>query len=472
MSAANVDKGTSPIQVLLIEPDKHDLEVTRGLLKEAKGCNFDIAWADSPAAGILKLQNQEFDVVLMELLLANAPGLDAFLAVSAMAPGIPIVVFTSLGNEALGIETVKIGAQDCLIKGEVDGRSLAASLNYAIERKKITNSLRLQCLSASILAEAQGACEFLRRIVQEVCSVLSWNCGIVWQANQSSNTLRCVEFWQRPALGLPELESACREHTFEPGSGLPGKVWQTGAPLWIANMDQEQTFLPIPALPAEGFRSAVGFPIVFAGQIVGVMEFFSQHLREPDQQMILMFAALGSQLGQFLEHQRIQQDLCSERDILRSILDNLVEGVVVANVQGKLLMFNAAAERLVGIGLLDTQPQEWPEAYGVYYGDCQTLYAWEELPLVRAINGQEVKNEQIFLKNPERPEGIWLSCNARPLRDEEGRLIGGVVITCDVSERKRADEVRSELSSMVLLSQDAPLSEKIRNLALRLDCTP
>lgn len=471
MSAANVDKVNSLIRVLLIEPDEHDWSVTQGLLRETNGCTFDISWVDSLASGTAELHSREFDVILLELSLSKTPGLDAFLTVQAVAPGIPIVVFTSLGHEGLGVQAMKLGAQDCLIKGEVEGRSLVVSLIYAIERQKIANSLKLQYIAASVLADAHGSCEFLLCFVQEVCSVLGWDCGVIWQVDTGSNTLKCVEFWQRPAIGLLEFEQACRGQALEPGSGLAGRIWQGNAPLWLANVDEDRACLQIPAAVAEGLRAAVGFPIVSAGQVVGVMEFFSRRMHEPDPETVLMFAALGSHVGQFLQRQRMQQDLCAERDILRSILDNLAEGVIVANVQGKLLLFNSAAQRLAGIGLLDAQMTEWSQAYGVYYGDCKTLYAWQDLPLVRALKGQEVKDEQIFLKNEERPEGAWIKCNARPLRDEAGTLIGGVVIICDVSERKRADEVCSELTSMVLLSENAPLFEKIRNLARRLEST-
>ena len=69
-----------------------------------------------------------------------------------------------------------------------------------------------------------------------------------------------------------------------------------------------------------------------------------------------------------------------------------------------------------------------------------TPFATGDLPLTRAIQGEEVNDAEMFIRRVGRADGIWASSNARPIRDETGRSRGGVVVFRDVTERKRADE--------------------------------
>jgi signal transduction histidine kinase/DNA-binding response OmpR family regulator len=126
--------------------------------------------------------------------------------------------------------------------------------------------------------------------------------------------------------------------------------------------------------------------------------------------------------------------------ILPSILHSVAEGVVVADTSGRLLVVNPAAERIVGMPLTDMPLDDWARRYGCYRSDTSTLYPAGETPLARAVRGEEVDQEQVFLRNPGRPDGAWVSVNARPLRDGTGAVWGGVAVFRDVTERRRAAE--------------------------------
>ncbi len=132
--------------------------------------------------------------------------------------------------------------------------------------------------------------------------------------------------------------------------------------------------------------------------------------------------------------------------ILQSIVDGIADGVVVANEHGEFLLVNPAAEQMVGIGATSTPPGEWSQRYGCFLPDGVTPCPAEDLPLYRAIRGEDVNDREIFIRNERRPEGLLLSCNARPLRDEAGNIKGGIVTFRDVTERMReiAEHKRAE----------------------------
>lgn len=136
--------------------------------------------------------------------------------------------------------------------------------------------------------------------------------------------------------------------------------------------------------------------------------------------------------------------LREQKQILQSVLESMADGVVVANTMGKFLLFNPAAEQILGTGMTDAPPDNWAERYGVYLADKQTLYPPEQLPLVKAICGETVDDAELWIRHPSIPEGAWIHANARPLRGPDGVLRGGVVVFRDVSQHKQLEAALRE----------------------------
>jgi PAS domain S-box-containing protein len=141
------------------------------------------------------------------------------------------------------------------------------------------------------------------------------------------------------------------------------------------------------------------------------------------------------------EKKRAEKATKQQKELLQLILESIADGVVVADTSGKFLLFNAAAERVLGIGATDTTPDQWSDRYGSYLPDAVTLYPSNELPLVRAMRGENVDAAEVFIRNAKVPDGCVLSITGRPLRGENGALRGGVVVFHDVTLQKRAQEV-------------------------------
>lgn len=139
------------------------------------------------------------------------------------------------------------------------------------------------------------------------------------------------------------------------------------------------------------------------------------------------------------ERKQAAEELAKQTAILQSVLNSVAEGVVVADLNGNFVIWNAAAERLLGRGAADLPTEEWSEHYGVYLADQVTLCPPDRLPLVRAIRGESVDGEELFHRHAQAPMGIWLSVTGRPLKDHSGVQRGGVVVFGDVTERKRAE---------------------------------
>jgi PAS domain S-box-containing protein len=122
------------------------------------------------------------------------------------------------------------------------------------------------------------------------------------------------------------------------------------------------------------------------------------------------------------------------------VLRTIHDGVAVVNESGKMILFNPAAERIVGRAIVDSPPEVWPEMYGLFRLDGHTPFPHDELPLVRALKGEEVVGAELLIRQPGQNEGTWVSVYAHPLLDASGEQSGAVSIFRDVTARRRAEQ--------------------------------
>ncbi len=125
-----------PVSILLVEDNPGDRRLIHEMLTEARSLTFDLKYADRLQAALEHLGESRVDVVLSDLGLPDSQGLETLSKIYAQVPEIPIVVLTGLNDEMLGIQAVNKGAQDYLIKGQVDTNLLVRAIRYAIERKQ------------------------------------------------------------------------------------------------------------------------------------------------------------------------------------------------------------------------------------------------------------------------------------------------------------------------------------------------
>jgi len=125
-----------PIKVLLVEDNPGDARLIREFLFEANRRSFEIEVAERLFEGLKALSASAFDVVLLDLSLPDSTGLETLIMTHANAPQVPIIVLTGLDNDMLAVEAVRRGAQDYLVKGQINAELLYRAMRYSIERKQ------------------------------------------------------------------------------------------------------------------------------------------------------------------------------------------------------------------------------------------------------------------------------------------------------------------------------------------------
>jgi len=140
-----------------------------------------------------------------------------------------------------------------------------------------------------------------------------------------------------------------------------------------------------------------------------------------------------------------EEALARQKTLLQSVLDNISDAVIVADETEKIILGNPAARRLHGEAPFGAPAEKWAEAFGLYRPDRVTPVPAREVPMMRAIRGESVDGEEVFVQNHGQKEGRWQLVSGRPLRDEQGKCRGGVLVVRDIDDRKHAEEERSQL---------------------------
>ena len=128
------------IRLLMVEDNPGDARLVQVMLADAGG--FDVAWVERLDDALVHLSSKETDVVLLDLSLPDSHGMDTVRGVRGAAPDVPIVIFTGLDDEEVGLKAVQEGCQDYLVKGQGDENLIRRTINYAIERKAGEEALR------------------------------------------------------------------------------------------------------------------------------------------------------------------------------------------------------------------------------------------------------------------------------------------------------------------------------------------
>lgn len=144
----------SRVRVLVIEDNPADADLLTEFLSAPDPRNWCLVWVESLKQGIEQAQNQPFDIILLDLSLPDSFGLDTISRFREAHPDIPIVVLTGLDDEAIGLEALRQGAQDYLIKGEFNDHLLKRVIYYSWERSQLQRVMQQQ--SAAIAASLDG----------------------------------------------------------------------------------------------------------------------------------------------------------------------------------------------------------------------------------------------------------------------------------------------------------------------------
>ena len=275
---------------------------------------------------------------------------------------------------------------------------------------------------AVALGEAETLADAAPRMLGVVCEALGWEYGALWEIDGRATALRLVGTWPAAADHFGEFVELSRKISLSRGVGLPGRVWASGVPTWIPDVVVDDNFPRARAAERVGLHSAFGVPLLRGSYVIGVMEFFSGDIREPDPALLDTMKAVGSQIGMYAAGKWARDEL----DAFFTVTPDLL---CVVSHEGYFLRVNPEWTQVLGFSL--AQMRAAPFVDFVHPEDREASLA----ELSRATGGERVIN---FANRYRTRDGSyrWLEWNAALAPDRH------VVYAAarDVTERKQAEE--------------------------------
>lgn len=193
----------------------------------------------------------------------------------------------------------------------------SAFVRNITDRRRAERRLASQYAVTRVLGVAGTLEEAMPRIMEAVGNSLEWDLGVFWRVDKQAGLLRCLNHWKASSIGAEEFIRVTAEKTFQRGEGLPGRIWESGVPIWVTDVMCDSGFLRSTAMVDDELHGAFGFPIRVAGEIEGVIEFFSRQVEESDEELLKMMADIGLKIGQFGERARAEDALRQAETQLR-----------------------------------------------------------------------------------------------------------------------------------------------------------
>jgi len=325
------------------------------------------------------------------------------------------------------------------------------------EQRQSELRTQVQHSVAQILAGAPSL-TVAPRILKAICIHLNWDRAELWTISASDSALFCLEDWPMDQAGLESFRALSRSIMYPRGCGLPGHVWQSGNAIFIRDVSVDDDFLITDAAREAGITSALAFPIALNGNILGVIVLYSQTTVEPDDALVNTLEAIATQVGQFIERKRVEEDLRRNEEAFRNTFDFASIGMAQVDTSGRWIKVNRALCEIVGYS-----------AEELLKTDFQSLTHPDDLStdvdsMKKLLSGElaTYQREKRYIHKEGRI--VWVLLNVSVVRYADGRpqfFIGQIQ---DITTRKTA-LVELQLAKEAAEAANKAKSEFLANMS-------
>jgi len=143
----------------------------------------------------------------------------------------------------------------------------------------------------------ESVMDAIQSVLNLICTSLDWPVGHVLVPDAEGKTLKALDAWYIKSSEMESFRIATQSHAFCRGENLPGRVLESGQAVWLSDIAREENFLRRDVARALGLNAGFAFPVIYAGRVQYVLEFFAPTIRCPDKEFLDMMQNIGAQLA-------------------------------------------------------------------------------------------------------------------------------------------------------------------------------
>ena len=354
-------------KLLLVEDNQGDAGLLRAALGEISTPDdqFQSVHAVRLGQAFEYAAKMSFDLILLDLSLPDAKGLDTVTRMTAAAPSVPIVVMTGMNDQSVAIEAMRLGAQDYLVKGQVDEATLGRTIRYAIERKKAEAEINRQLERQKVLNDINRAIASTLDL-QSVMNILLEKVGQVFPQFGSMVHLLSPQKDVLEALVFRNVDAGSWQQTV-PGEnkGFNSITAHMKTPLVIKNAQNDPRSRRPEFLRRNGFVCYLGLPLIVKDEAVGVLALFSKENDAFADADIQFLSTLAGQAAIAIHNAQLYDKLKRANETLEQTLEvkSILTGVMAHELKTPIQVIMGSAS-LLADGMCGELNQEQRERVG------------------------------------------------------------------------------------------------------------
>jgi diguanylate cyclase (GGDEF)-like protein/PAS domain S-box-containing protein len=301
------------------------------------------------------------------------------------------------------------------------------------EQRREQRLVALEHAVARDLADAKDVPGALRAVMRAVCTSEGWDCARFFRVDGEADLMHCEEVWSSGSGPLARFAEDSRGTTRPRGFGLIAHVWETGQPVWIADVSRDPRLGSVARVREAGMHGAFIFPVTFEGRVVGVLSISSSTVRRPDDRLMQSMGVIGALIGQFLQRKQAEAALSESEKRFRQTFELAGSGIAHVSLTGRFLranrrlceMLGYSAEELAARSVKDLSHLEDRDATDAERG--------------RMLAGQA--DTARFEKRYVRKDGqvVWLDLTVALVRNAQGEPQHEIAVMDDITGRKEKE---------------------------------
>jgi diguanylate cyclase (GGDEF)-like protein/PAS domain S-box-containing protein len=371
----------------------------------------------------------------------------------ASAAAYPLVA----GGRAVGVlvfYSTEVGAFDAEMAAFL-GR-IAENASFALDlleqeaqRRSEERRLALEHSVTRCLADAEDASQALRGALRAICEAEGWQSGRYFHSDEAAGVMRLRESWSSEDEAMRRFNEGSRTVVFRRGEGLVGLVWESGEPLWLADVRADSRAINRRLAGDAGVVGVLVYPVAFAGAILGVLSLTSRAPREPDARLLRAMRVIASQIGQFLKRKESEEGLRESEARFRGLSDLSSDWYWE---QDEALRFVATEGRTSERGGISPQVHIGKRRWELP-GTEPAGTTWEEHRAV--LEARQPFRDLLLRRMGDDGQARYVRVSGIPIFDAQGRFTGYRGVASDVTAQHRGEEELRRFRTAMDMSLDA-----------------